>query len=49
MQRMARLERTEIQTTEPHYPWKNKAESMINIIKGKYERRIVKRNIPKRV
>ena len=43
------LARMDICTTDPHYPWKNKAESVIKIIKGKSNRRRVQRNIPKRV
>ena len=39
----------DVRTTDPHSPWKNKAESVINIMKRKYKRRRVQRNIPKRV
>ena len=39
----------DVHTTEPHYPWENKAESVIKIIKGKAKRIRVQRNIPKRV
>ena len=49
IQRVARLARMEVLTTEPYYPWQNKAESVIKIIKGKAKRRRVKRNISKRV
>ena len=49
IQRVARLARMKIWTTEPYYPWKNKSESVIKIIKGKSKRRRVQRNIPKRV
>ena len=35
MQRVAILEKMEVQTTEPYSPWQNKAESFIQIIKGK--------------
>ena len=49
MQRVARLERMEVQTTEPYYPCQNKAESVIKIIKGKAKRIRVQSNIPKRV
>ena len=48
-QRVERLARTELQTTDPYFPWKNKAESVINIIKGYAKRRRVHRNIPNRV
>ena len=34
---------------KPHTPWQNKAEILINIIKGRYKRIIVQINIPKRV
>ena len=49
MKRVARLEIMEVRTTEPYYPWQNKAESVIKIIKGKAKSRIFQRNIPKRV
>ena len=49
MQRVERLARMEVRTTEPYYPWQNKAESVNNILKGKANRRRVQRNIPKRV
>ena len=49
MQRVARLARMEVQTTEPHSPWENITESVIKIIKGRFKRRRVQRNIPKRV
>ena len=39
----------DVRTSEPHYPWQNKAKSVIKIIKGKSKRRIVQRNIPMRV
>ena len=38
-----------VRTTEPHYTWKIKAESVINIIKGKSKRKISQINLPKRV
>ena len=49
MQRLARLARMEVQTTDPYSPWQKKAESVIKIIKGKAKRIIVQKNIPKRV
>ena len=49
IQRVAGLERMEVPTTEPYSPWKNKAESVIKIIKGKSKMRRVQRNIHKRV
>ena len=49
MQIVARLARMEVQTTEPHSPWENITESVIKIIKGRFKRRRVQRNIPKRV
>ena len=49
IQRVARLEIIEVQTTEPYSPWQNKSESVIKIINGKSKRRIVQSNIPKRV
>ena len=49
MQRVAILEKMEVQTTEPYSPWKNKAESVIKIIKGKAKKIRVQRNITKRV
>ena len=39
----------EVRTTEPYFPWQNKAENVIKIIKGKSKRRRVQRNILKRV
>ena len=39
----------EVRTTNPHSSWKNKAESVINIIKGKSRRRRVQINILRRV
>ena len=35
MQRVARLARNEARTTKLHFPQKNKAESVIKIVKGK--------------
>ena len=49
IQRVARLEITEVQTTEPYSPWQNKSESVIKIMNGNSKRRIVQSNIPKRV
>ena len=49
MQRVARLARMEVRTTEPYFPWQNKAKSVIKIIKGKSKRIKVQRNISKRV
>ena len=49
MQGVSRLARMEVRTIEPYSPWKNKAEGVIKIIKGKAKRRRVQRNIPKRV
>ena len=49
MNRVVRLARMEVQTNEPYYPWKKKSENVINIIKGKYKRIRVQRNIQKRV
>ena len=49
MQRVARLARMEVRTTEPYSLWQNKSESVIKIIKGKDQRRRIHRNIPKRV
>ena len=49
MQRVERLARMEVRTTEPYYPWQNKAESVIKIIKVKAKRIIVQKNITKRV
>ena len=49
MKRVARLERTDVRTTDPHSLWKNKSEGVIMIIKGKSKRRRSQRNIPKRV
>ena len=49
IQRVARLTRMEVQTTEPYSPWQNKAESVIKIIKGKAKLRRVQRNINKRI
>ena len=39
----------DVSTSKPQTPWKNKAKSVIKIIKGKSKRRIVQRNIPMRV
>ena len=49
MQRVERLARMEVRTTDPYYSWQNKAESVINIIKGKAKRRRIQRNTTKRV
>ena len=49
MQRLARLERREVQTTDPYSPWKNKAEIFIKIIKVKAYRIRVQSNISKSV
>jgi len=49
IQRVARLTRMEVQTTDPYSPWQNKAEMCINIIKGKANRRRFQRSIQKRV
>ena len=49
MQRVARLARMEVRTTELYSPWQKKAENVIKIIKVKAKRRRVQRNIPKRV
>ena len=49
MQRLKRRTRMDIRTTKPHYPWGNKSESEINIIKGKDKRIIFQKIIPKRV
>ena len=49
MQIVERLAITDGPTTKPHSPWKNKAESVINIIKGKSKIRRAQRNTPKRV
>ena len=43
------LVRMEVRTIEPYSPREKKDESVIKIIKGKYKRRSVKRNVPKRV
>lgn len=34
-------------TTEPYSPWQNKAENIIGIIKGKAQRRRIRRRVPK--
>ena len=49
MQRVAILAKMEVRITEPYSPWKNKAGSIIKIIKEKAKRRRVQSNIPKRV
>ena len=49
MQGVTGLERIDVRTNETHYPCQNKAESVINIIKGKAKRRRVQINIPKMV
>ena len=49
IQRVARLEIIEVRTTKTYSPWQKKSESVIRIVKGKENIRIVKRNIPKRV
>ena len=43
------LARMEVRNTEPYSPWQNKTESVIKIIKGKFNRIRVQRNIPNRV
>ena len=48
MQKVAILAIMEVWTTKPYYPWENKSESVIKIIKGESKRRRVRRNIPKR-
>ena len=40
---------TGVSTNDPHFPWENKAKSVIKIIEGGGNRRRVQRNIPKRV
>ena len=49
MQRVKRLAKMEVRTTDPYYPWQNKYESVIKIINGKARRRRVHRNIPNMV
>ena len=49
MKRVARLERIDIHTNYPHYPWKNKTESVIKTLKGKENRGRVQINIPKKI
>ena len=49
MKREENMERMEVRTTEPQSSCKNKAESVIERMKGKYKRRRFQRNIPKRV
>ena len=49
IQRVARLTKMEVRTTETYSPWQNKAGIYIKIIKGKAKRRRVQRNTPKRV
>ena len=49
IQRVARLTRMEVQTTEPYSPLQSKAEIFIKIIKVKANRRRFQRNIHKRV
>ena len=49
MQRVVSLTRMYVNTIEPKYPWKNKAETVIKIVKRKSKIRRVQRNIPKRV
>ena len=49
MQRVARLARMGVCTTDPHSTWKNKAESVVKTIKVKPKRRISQINITKRV
>ena len=49
IQRVARLARMEVQTTEPYSPWQNKAEMCIKIINGNANRRRFQRSIQKRV
>ena len=47
--RVSRLAIIDVKITKPHYPWKNNPESVIHIVKGKYNRRRVHKNITKRV
>ena len=47
--RVERILGMDVHTTEPHFPWKNNSESVIKIIKEKYNRRRFHINIPKRV
>ena len=49
MQRVVSLTRMYVNTIEPKYPRKNKAETVIKIVKRKSKIRRVQRNIPKRV
>ena len=49
MQGVTGLERIDVRTNETHYPCQNKAESVINIIKGKSKIRRAQRNTLKRV
>ena len=49
LERVERLARMEVRTTEPYSPCQNKYESVIKITKGKYNRRRVHRNIHKRI
>ena len=49
IQILERLARMEVRTTETYYPWKNKAETVIKIIKVKAKRRRVQSNISNRV
>ena len=49
MQRVERLVRMDVRTTDIHYPLKNKNEIVIEIINIKSKRKRVQRNIPKRV
>ena len=49
IQRVERILGMDVHTTEPHFPWKNNSESVIKIIKEKYNRRRFHINIPKRV
>ena len=49
MQRVERLAKMEVQTTEPYSPWKNKAEIVIKIINENSKIKRVQRNMPKRV
>ena len=44
---VTREERMEFHTTKTHSQWQNKAESVIIIIKGKYMRRRVHKNLLK--
>ena len=49
IQIVARLARIEFWATEPDSPCKNKPKRIIKIVKGKSNRRIVQKNITKKV